>query len=80
MRKHGSLGLLVLCYAAFAGYAAWAFFKGSQIGRGWQGLAQAWPYLLAGGLTVAAVTGLFVWVAFYSERHGYDRRAGQDGR
>jgi hypothetical protein len=78
MRKHGPLGLLVLFYGAFAGFAAWAFYKGASIGRGWESLSQAWPYLLAEALTVAAVTAVLVWVAFYSERHGYDMRAGRD--
>lgn len=82
MRKHGSLGigLLVLFYAAFAGFVAWSFYQGARVGRGWEGLAEAWPYLLAGALTVAAVTAVFVWLAFYSERRGYDRRAGLDDR
>lgn len=80
MRRYRSLGLLVLLYMAFAGYAGWAFYAGSKIGSGWNSLAHAWPYLLAGALTIAVVTALFVWVAFYSERHGYDERAGLGDR
>jgi hypothetical protein len=76
MRKRTSLWLLVACYAALAAFAAWAFYRGSGTGDGWTSLLQAWPYLLAGVLTVAAVTGLFVWLAFYSERRGYDERTG----
>ena len=80
MRKHAGLGLLLACYAALAAYAAWAFYAGSRSGGGWISLRHAWPYLLAGVLTVAAVTGLFVWLAFFSERRGYDKRVGLDKR
>jgi len=80
MRKYTSVGLLVACYAALAAYAAWAFYAGSKVGGGWTSLRHAWPYLLAGVLTVAAVTGLFIWLAFYSERHGYDDHAGSNKR
>lgn len=73
MRKHTSLGLLIACYAALAGFAAWAFYSGSKVGSAWTSLVHAWPYLLAGVLTVAAVTGVFVWLAFYSERRGLRR-------
>lgn len=78
MRKPASIGLLVACYAALAAYAAWAFYTGSKVGSGWTSLLHAWPYLLAGVLTVAVVTGLFIWLAFYSKRRGYDERAGLD--
>jgi hypothetical protein len=39
---------------------------------------EAWPYLLAGAATVAGVMTLFIWLAFYSDRRGYDQRAGRD--
>jgi cation transporter-like permease len=77
MRKHPSLGLLVTCLAAVVLFAAWAFYRGSRLGGGWTSLFEAWPYLLAGVLTFAAVLGLSVRLAFYSDRHGYDDRAGR---
>jgi hypothetical protein len=80
MRKHPSLGLLVVYLAAIVAYATWALYRGSKIGDGWASLLQAWPYLLAGVLTVAAVLGLFVWLALYSDKHGYDARAGRKKR
>jgi hypothetical protein len=80
MRKHRSLVLLVVCYAALAAYAGWVFYKGSGPDGGWSGLHHAWPYLLAGVLTVGGVIGLFVWLAFFSERRGYDERARTDKR
>lgn len=81
MSKHAhSFGVLVgiaafAVLAASAAYAGWAFFEGSKVGAGWAGLSTAWPFLLAGVLTVAVVIALFVRLAFYSERHGYDERA-----
>jgi hypothetical protein len=83
MRRHAplfGLGLVLACLAAFAVYGGWAFYAGSNIGDGWVGPLSVWPYLLAGGLTVAAVIALFVWLASYSERRGYDDRAGLDKR
>jgi len=78
MRKLASMGLLVACLLALGVYAAWAFYAGSKVGDGWASLVHAWPYLLAGVLTVALVIGLFVWLAFFSERRGSDERAGRN--
>ena len=78
MRKAAALGLPIACFAALAGYAAWAAYKASRTGDGWAGVIDAWPYLLAGAATAAGVLILFIWLAFYSDRHGYDRRAGRD--
>jgi hypothetical protein len=84
MRKRASIGLLLVTCAGLAAYAVWAFHAGSAAGGGWASLVHAWPYLLAGVLTVGVVTALFVGVAFYSERRGFDERArtppaGRDG-
>jgi len=78
MRKHAALGLPVICLAIIAAYAGLAFYRASKTGGGWVSLIAAWPYLLAGVATVAGVIVLFVWLAVYSDRHGYDRRAGRD--
>ncbi len=72
------LSLVFVAVAAFAAYFGWAFYAGSKIGLGWAGLPRALPFLLAGVVTVEAVIGAFVWLAFYSERRGYDDRAGMD--
>jgi hypothetical protein len=79
-RRHRILGLLFLfiAVAAVAAYVGWAFGAGSRIGHGWAGLGPALPYLLAGAVTVECVIAAFVWLAFYSERRGYDDRAGTD--
>jgi|GEM_PF-2220217 len=78
MRKLGAVALPVACLAVIAVYAGWAFHRGGEIGDGWTAVIQAWPYLLAGVLTVVAAMALFLWLAFYSDRGGYDERAGRD--
>lgn len=77
MRRRTRLfaGLLLLGLAAFAAYAAWAVWTASGQGAGWAGLGSAWPYLLAGVVTVACAIAAFLRLAFFSESHGYDDRA-----
>jgi hypothetical protein len=78
MRKRAALALPIVCFATVAAYAAWAFYKVSKSNSGWASVLHVWPYLLAGVATVAAVMILFIRLAFYSDRHGYDQRAGRD--
>jgi hypothetical protein len=81
MRKHAVvLGLTFLGLAAFAVFAGWAFFEGSKMSGGWRSsLGPIWPYVLGGSLVVGALTGVFMWLAFYSANHGYDERYDRDG-
>jgi cation transporter-like permease len=79
-RRVLALSLLFVAIAAVAAYVGWAVYAGSKIGRGWTGLRSALPYLLAGVVTVEVVIAAFVWLAFYSQRRGYDDRAGVDHR
>lgn len=78
MRKHPSLWLLFAVWAAIAGYAAWVFHQAATPDAGRAALRHAWPFLLAGVVIVAAAIGVFVWLAVYSDKHGYDARAGRD--
>ena len=78
MRKHPSLWLFFLCLVVAAAYAGWMFYGASAPDPGWTALGHAWPYFLAGVLTVAVVTGFFVWLAVYSDKRGYDARVGRD--
>ncbi|HEX3885987.1 MAG TPA: hypothetical protein VHW05_00725 [Phenylobacterium sp.] len=78
MRKRTAIGA-ILTFAGLAVcaiYFGWAIHSASRIGFGWRGLDSAWPYLLAGVFTVGCVLAAFVWLAFFSERRGYDDRAG----
>jgi hypothetical protein len=70
------LGVAFLAVAIVGAYVAWAFRAAAKINLGWAGLRSAWPYLLAGVLTVEAMIIGFVWLAFYSARRGFDDRAG----
>jgi len=73
LRKNATvLGLSLAGFGVFALFAGWAFFKGSQIGGGWRSLRPIWPYVLGGSVAVAALTGVLMWLVFYSADHGYD--------
>jgi hypothetical protein len=69
----GSLALVAV--AAVCAYAAWAISAASKLGAGWAGLGSAWPFLLAGVVTVGVAIAGFLRLAFFSEDHGYDDRA-----
>lgn len=76
MRRAIIVGLVFFGLAIVTAYVTWAFYRASKTGLGWTGLQSAWPYLLAGVLTVEGVIAAFVWLAFFSQRRGYDDRAG----
>ena len=67
--------LVLIALAGAAAYALWAVQAASKLGAGWAGLSSAWPYLLAGVLTVGVAIAGFLRLAFFSERKGYDDRA-----
>ena len=72
-RKHAVVwGLAFAGFGAFALFAGWAFYKGSQLSGGWRSLAPIWPFVLGGCLAVGALTGGLMWLVFYSANHGYD--------
>jgi hypothetical protein len=68
------LGITFVGLAFFAAFAAWAIVATSKIDGGWASLLPVWPYVVGGLVTVAALTGGFMWLAFYSANHGYDDR------
>jgi hypothetical protein len=68
-------GLALVAIAAVGAYVAWAVIAASRLGAGWAGLDTAWPFLLAGVVTVGLAIAGFVRLAFFSESHGYDHRA-----
>jgi len=73
MRKHAIvLGLTFLGLAATAVFAGWAFFAASKMSGGWRSLGPIWPYVAGGVAVTGALTGLLMWLAFYSANHGYD--------
>jgi cation transporter-like permease len=62
--------LITLGLLALAGFFAWAFY----VTRGdWAGGSKAiFIAMAAGAIGVGALTGVLMWLAFYSSRAGYD--------
>jgi hypothetical protein len=73
-------GLALFAVAAACAYAGWAIAAASKLGAGWAGLDTAWPFLLAGVVTVGLVIAGFLRLAFFSQSHGYDDRVDMDQR
>jgi hypothetical protein len=69
----GSLALVAI--AAVCAYVIWAIVAASRLGAGWAGLGSAWPFLLAGVVTVGLAIAGFLRLAFFSQSRGYDDRA-----
>jgi hypothetical protein len=74
------VSLALMALAAVCGWAAWAILAASKLGEGWKGLDTAWPFLLAGVITVGIAIAGFLRLAFFSDSHGYDDRADIDRR
>jgi hypothetical protein len=77
MKRHSILvgSLALAAVAAVCAYAAWAVSAASRLGAGWAGLGSAWPFLLAGVITVGLAIAGFLRLAFFSQSRGYDDRA-----
>jgi hypothetical protein len=79
MRKHAALLIVTfLGLAGFAAFVVWAFLATSHTGGGWGSLLKIWPYVLGGVIATGGLTGVLMWLAFYSSRRGYDDRAGHE--
>ncbi len=72
------VGLTFAGLALFALLCGWMVFQASRVGDGWGGLGPILPYVIGGLLGVGVLTGVLIWLAFYSARHGYDYRFGPD--
>ena len=59
-------------FAIFAIVAVYAFYEASRLGGGWGALGPIWPYVAGGLIVVGGLTGVLMWLAFYSSRRGYD--------
>jgi uncharacterized RDD family membrane protein YckC len=64
-----SLGMLAL-----AVFLAWAIYMVGRGGGGWGGLGPVWPYVAGAAVVTGALTAVFMWLAFYSSKRGYDDR------
>jgi len=83
MMKKRTILVVSLALVAVAGvcaYAAWAISAAGKLGDGWAGLGSAWPFLLAGVITVGLAIAGFLRLAFFSQSRGYDDRIDIDQR
>lgn len=64
--------LFVIGLAGMAAFGAWAFQQGASFGGGWGDLAPIMPFVIGGLVVVGGLTGVLMWLAFYSSRKGYD--------
>jgi hypothetical protein len=79
LRKHAVLLIATfLGLAGFAAFVVWAFRATAHTGGGWTTLLRIWPYVLGGVIATGALTGVLMWLAFYSANHGYDDRINSD--
>jgi hypothetical protein len=58
--------------ALFGAFIGWAFYASESLGGGWESLKPIMPIVVVGLLVVGGLTGVLMWLAFYSSRQGYD--------
>ena len=61
------------------GFFGWAFYAANQLEGSWTGGSSAIAIMIVGGVVVTGgLTGVLMWLAFYSSRKGYDDAAHYD--
>lgn len=58
--------------ALFGAFIGWAFYASEGLGGGWENLRPILPVVIIGLIVVGGLTGVLMWLAFYSSRSGYD--------
>jgi len=58
--------------ALFGAFIGWAFYASESLGGGWESLRPILPAVIFGLIAVGGLTGVLMWLAFYSSRNGYD--------
>ncbi|MCC7267913.1 MAG: hypothetical protein IT546_11305 [Caulobacteraceae bacterium] len=64
--------LFVIGLAGMAAFAVFAVRAGGAFGGGWGDLRPIMPFVIGGLVVVGGLTGVLMWLAFYSSRKGYD--------
>ncbi len=59
--------------AVMAALMGWALYASETLSGGWEELRPVAPIIVVGVLVVGGLTGGLIWLAFYSDRHGYDK-------
>ena len=64
---------VLLALAVTTALAFWAYAVSARLGgEGWDWLTPILPFVIVGLLAVGGLTGVLMWLAFYSARRGYD--------
>lgn len=59
--------------AVITALVVWSLTVSARLGGdGWDWLVPILPFVIVGLLAVGGLTGVLMWLAFYSARHGYD--------
>ena len=75
VRKLIPIAVTVVILAGLAGLVGWMFATSEHLSGSWEAsLKPIWIVALAGTIVTGALAGGFMWLAFYSSRHGYDER------
>ncbi len=78
-RGLGVQGIVLLVgLAAFLGFVVWAFFKAWALAGPTRMTVHGWIAMGLAAVFVLALGGGLMWLAFYSERRGYDGRVDVD--
>lgn len=73
MKHVPALVAVLLALAVLTAIAVWSFTISTRLGGdGWDWLAPILPFVIVGLLAVGGLTGVLMWLAFYSARRGYD--------
>lgn len=68
----GLVAAFAVIAAVAAGLVAFGAWGSSRLEGGFGGTVWIWVAMSGGALTVAALTGGLMWLAFFSARAGYD--------
>ena len=73
MRRVRTVIGVVAALAAITVLVVWSLTISARLGgNGWDWLMPILPFVIVGLLAVGGLTGVLMWLAFYSARRGYD--------
>jgi cation transporter-like permease len=72
MRRWWIVSLAVAALVAVVGFGAWAILATQSIGSWTGGSWVILAMIVAAAVFTGGLTGVLMWLAFYSDRKGYD--------
>lgn len=72
MRRWALIALVAAGLAVFLGFAAWAIFATRAMGSWTGGSKVLLETIIGAAVFTGGLTGVLMWLAFYSSRKGYD--------